>query len=295
MIKDRGTNMKTVIKLSILALLLTMPAVAQPPESFFPHQVGDRWDYRYWNGGFFTYFSLIITRDSIAADSGHYLFYNDSSNPEYKLDTANNIFWLPNYFNSFIQYKLSADSGEVWENPELGGLRWAWVSSIDSVFVFSQPTVKKQYEYGPVHPDSGPQPYALVKRWLASRFGLIYEWQEPGVFSTLVGCIVAGDTFGILLSVPQIPELPRQYVLKQNYPNPFNPSTTIEFDLPEAALVSIRVYDCLGQHITTLTESKRLAGTHRITWNASGLTSGIYFIRLSTPQGTYTRKTILMR
>lgn len=170
------------------------------------------------------------------------------------------------------------------------------MSRVDSGFVFSEPTEIKQYEYGPARPDSSPQPYALVKRWLASRFGLIYEWQEPGVFSTLVGCVVAGDTFGTLVSVPErIENLPRAIALRQNYPNPFNPTTTIEIDLPEASIVSVMVYDVIGRQVATIVESKLAPGVHRFLWDATPLPSGVYFGRMQVRGNIQTIKMVLMR
>ena len=76
-------------------------------------------------------------------------------------------------------------------------------------------------------------------------------------------------------------QTPREYVLRQNYPNPFNPVTTIEFDLPRAALVTLKVYNILGQEIATLLDHAALdVGTQQAFFDASPLSSGVYFYRL---------------
>jgi hypothetical protein len=90
---------------------------------------------------------------------------------------------------------------------------------------------------------------------------------------------------GTPTSVGPSGELPQQFVLHQSYPNPFNPMTTIRFDLPSAAHVSLKVYNVLGQEVVTLADEVRGAGNHRIHFNAAGLASGVYFYRLdATPQ-----------
>ncbi|HZY09890.1 MAG TPA: T9SS type A sorting domain-containing protein [Bacteroidota bacterium] len=74
---------------------------------------------------------------------------------------------------------------------------------------------------------------------------------------------------------------PEQFELKQNYPNPFNPTTAIEFDLTEDALVTIKVYNMLGQEVATLAENDEFVeGVNDVDFNASRLTSGVYFYRL---------------
>jgi hypothetical protein len=75
-------------------------------------------------------------------------------------------------------------------------------------------------------------------------------------------------------------QLPQQFVLYQAYPNPFNPMTTIRFDLPSAAKVSLKVFNVLGQEVVTLADDVRQAGSQRIYFNAAGLASGMYFYRL---------------
>lgn len=73
---------------------------------------------------------------------------------------------------------------------------------------------------------------------------------------------------------------PFSYGLEQNYPNPFNPSTTIEFSIPQNGFVTIKVFNVLGKEIATLINEQVMAGKHKIDFNASGLSSGVYFYKL---------------
>ncbi|MGB6032521.1 MAG: T9SS type A sorting domain-containing protein, partial [Bacteroidota bacterium] len=90
-------------------------------------------------------------------------------------------------------------------------------------------------------------------------------------------------------------ELPASYSLSQNYPNPFNPSTMIEFALPHAATVMLKVYNLLGAEVATLASGDHPAGTFKILWGASDIPSGVYFYRLSAGKFVQTRKMILMK
>ncbi len=74
----------------------------------------------------------------------------------------------------------------------------------------------------------------------------------------------------------------KDYNLNQNYPNPFNPSTTIKFSLPVDAKVKISVYNIVGEKVAEVINKDFSAGTHKITFNAESLTSGIYFYRINT-------------
>jgi hypothetical protein len=89
--------------------------------------------------------------------------------------------------------------------------------------------------------------------------------------------------------------VPTEYSLDQNYPNPFNPSTTINYQLPANNHVSLKVYDILGNLVSTLVDEEMEAGYYSINWNASQLASGIYIYRIIS--GTYvsTKKMILMK
>ena len=85
------------------------------------------------------------------------------------------------------------------------------------------------------------------------------------------------------------------YSLKQNYPNPFNPSTKIEFLIPIKEHVILKIYDLLGDEITTLLNEEMLSGSHRIEFNASSLSSGIYFYKITAGVFTDTKKFILLK
>ncbi|MBU0475340.1 MAG: T9SS type A sorting domain-containing protein [Bacteroidetes bacterium] len=89
--------------------------------------------------------------------------------------------------------------------------------------------------------------------------------------------------------------VPSEYTLSQNYPNPFNPTTNIEFSIPEAGIVSLKVFDVLGQEVTTLLNREMTSGSYKVNFNASKLTSGIYFYTLNGKNYSNTKKMILVK
>jgi hypothetical protein len=90
-------------------------------------------------------------------------------------------------------------------------------------------------------------------------------------------------------------QIPEKYTLEQNYPNPFNPTTMIRFNLPEQSHVSLKVFNSIGQEISSLHNGTLAAGTHEINFDASKLSSGIYFYQIHTQSFTSTKKMILMK
>ena len=90
-------------------------------------------------------------------------------------------------------------------------------------------------------------------------------------------------------------ELPLQFHLAQNYPNPFNPVTTIQFSLQENTDIRLAVYDLNGRFVKTLVEGQMNAGRHQVLFDASSLSSGIYFYRLSTHNFSDVKKMIVLK
>ena len=85
------------------------------------------------------------------------------------------------------------------------------------------------------------------------------------------------------------------YQLEQNYPNPFNPTTKIRYSIPEYSSVTLKVFNLLGEEIETLVNSEQSAGVYEAAFDASNLSSGIYFYSLQTREHKFTRKMMLIR
>jgi hypothetical protein len=85
------------------------------------------------------------------------------------------------------------------------------------------------------------------------------------------------------------------YQLEQNYPNPFNPTTKIRYSIPEYSSVTLKVFNLLGEEIETLFSGEQSAGVYEATFDASRLSSGIYFCSLQTREHKFTRKMMLIK
>jgi hypothetical protein len=90
-------------------------------------------------------------------------------------------------------------------------------------------------------------------------------------------------------------EIPASFSLAQNYPNPFNPTTLIKYGLPQDAAVELAVYNVLGQRVALLVDEKQKAGYHLFVFQATNLSSGMYFYRLRAGEFVQTRKMIVVR
>ena len=90
-------------------------------------------------------------------------------------------------------------------------------------------------------------------------------------------------------------KIPSNFELAQNYPNPFNPVTSIKYSLPNDGLVTITVYDITGKEIKKLVNEVKKAGYYSISFNASNLSSGIYFYKLNTSDFAQTKKMVLIK
>ena len=89
--------------------------------------------------------------------------------------------------------------------------------------------------------------------------------------------------------------LPAEYKLEQNHPNPFNPTTTISYALPEGGNVIIKIYDINGNEIKTLINKAQNAGYYNVTFDASNLSSGLYFYSIISGNFIATKKMMLLK
>lgn len=95
--------------------------------------------------------------------------------------------------------------------------------------------------------------------------------------------------------VEEVVEIPTEFSLSQNFPNPFNPTTNIKFGLPNEANVTLRIFNILGEEVATLVNKVMPAGFHTVSFDASGLTSGLYIYRIEAGSFVQVKKMMLMK
>ncbi|MDX1699814.1 MAG: T9SS type A sorting domain-containing protein, partial [Melioribacteraceae bacterium] len=125
------------------------------------------------------------------------------------------------------------------------------------------------------------QPYAAPTDTWQLQENKQSEWEEGP----------AGDVTG----VEDLGVIANKFSLKQNYPNPFNPTTQISFSIPSTDVVTLKIYDVLGQEVKTLLNEEMSAGTYEFTFNASNLSSGLYFYTLKSGDYVSTLKMMLLK
>ncbi len=118
--------------------------------------------------------------------------------------------------------------------------------------------------------------------------------------STIRYAIVA-NVFGTMGTHPitdvadVLPGIPTVYDLAQNFPNPFNPSTSIRFSIPEAGMVSLKIFNLLGEEVATVVNEFKNAGNYNVNFDASNLTSGVYVYRITSGNFSTSKKMMLMK
>jgi hypothetical protein len=100
---------------------------------------------------------------------------------------------------------------------------------------------------------------------------------------------------GSVIGIKQDLEIAREFTLFQNYPNPFNPVTTISYYIPKSTVVVLKVYDILGAEVATVVNGYEKAGAKEITFNASGLASGIYYYTITAGEYKDTKKMVVVK
>ena len=143
---------------------------------------------------------------------------------------------------------------------------------------------------------------AIITKYNAGNYWSIYISNMPEYNGDsldaqfLYNTITFNDQFtGIDDKGSNRPPILNDYLLVQNYPNPFNPITTIKYQIPELVLVTLKVFDVLGNEIATLVNEEKPAGNYEVEFNAINLTSGVYFYQLKAGTFFETRKMLLLK
>jgi len=288
-------NVKKIFYITSYLLIPITTANAQQPEliNFFPHNVGDLWQYVTSTQSGSEFWEKKITAiDTVWADSSiiitinyrnefdflHKIYFNDSLKIywktfgdwgiRYKFNVPLNSFWLSDPYYPYYTKYVDEYVAEIFGNSLL--VREYWIG--DSLFQLP-----------------------LWTEHLALGIGEFYREFEIGI-TILTGCIINGIQYGTIVNVEIENEtsLPHNLQLS-NYPNPFNSTTIIEYAIKQDGLVSLKVYDVLGSEVVSLVNEYQFAGKHSVQFNAFDLPSGMYIYRLTSRQFTSSKKLILLK
>ena len=124
-----------------------------------------------------------------------------------------------------------------------------------------------------------------------------YEWRLRAVDAAYVGSEIAvGEfTIGVTSVDDSDANIPNEYSLEQNYPNPFNPSTTIRFSVPKEGLVTMKLYNILGEEAATIVNGIKQPGNYSLSFDATKISSGVYFYRMIAGDFSEVKKMIISK
>ena len=173
----------------------------------------------------------------------------------------------------FCNVEVSSDNGTSWQNvASFTGTNLTWTQQIIDITNYANGSSQTKVRF---HLTSDAN--TLGTGW----------WVDDISFVNYCGTLTGITHNGT--------GLPNVFALNQNYPNPFNPSTSIKYQLPKQAFVTIRVYDVLGREVTTLVNETKQAGYYEANFDASKLSSGLYFYKIEAGEFTDTKKMILVK
>lgn len=248
---------------------------------------------------------IAVTDNNIIVSAGGSGFYylRPKGSPEWiekRMQTPQGIFMTPNAFLStgdivfsghrFGIYK-SLDEGNTFDSVGISAMDIAVVSfAMDENRIYAGYTRSSGNDFFVWYSDDLGESWNFFdhqfqllldlyiydnKIWAGTNDGLYYNQLRPSTVEPI--------------------DIPDKLKLEQNYPNPFNPTTKISWQSSISGRHSIKIYDVLGNAITTLVDEERPAGNYDISFNASRLASGIYFYKLQIGSYIETRKMIVLR
>jgi hypothetical protein len=213
----------------------------------------------------------------------------------YNFTTLSGAYW-PN-LGSIANFTFDCDRGRIDCNESQGAYRLSYVSkgsSVDTVIytsAFTLPPTSRTIVSTNINTVTLTAPDIAGFRTGVAAYGGGVCWVGAGQTNIYYDGSNVTPT-GISSNGT---DLPNAFKLSQNYPNPFNPSTKINFAIPKAAFVTLKIYNVIGQVVDVLVSQEMIAGNYEFNWNAADLTSGIYFYSITAGDFTDTKKMILVK
>jgi hypothetical protein len=162
------------------------------------------------------------------------------------------------------------------------------ISTLGANFVVTDPLFTDEFEDDFTITESSPAVDAGEHEPFGFKVMYFGEGVDIGAYETgSVGTVGIEDENGY--------KMPAEYSLDQNYPNPFNPTTNIRFSLTNSGMVSLKVYNLLGEEVAVLLNQEMGIGVHTVSFNASNLSSGMYFYTIKVGEFTSTKKMMLIK
>lgn len=297
-----------------ISIIKSLPT---PVEEYgwFPLAIGNIWAYDSYSieeglyGGWFSYFVgtkfMEVTKDTTIENKKYFVVENDYlSNmvlkPKMFLRVDSTTGFIYEYWqelnNEYLFHDLNAEIGDTIMHPGVPIMPFYILMDEQPITYLGLNTFERNYmEYLP----------CSCSHTLIKGFGLArtFFFEFGGSENSLKGCVINGVLYGDTTDIVGIEEeqnqTPTIFNLEQNYPNPFNPSTVINYQLPKAGNVTLKIYDVLGRVVVTLVDEYQNAGSYDVEFNPESSiknpASGIYFYQLKAGSFTQTKKMMLLK
>ena len=209
--------------------------------------------------------------------------------------------WNGNVMNYVVYVYDSFDGtspGNLMDSVSGSTYSSGWITvSIDSVAVASGQdffvSIKFINETNAFCFDNTGQPSG--RSYLSGDGAIYYNYDNVGLADSVDANIRAKVSSDAFVGIEPIATVPNEIMLFPNYPNPFNPETTFSFNIGFSQETSLRIYDIQGRLIETLIQDKINPGFHNMTWNASEVATGVYFVKLISGEKIKTRKIMVLK
>jgi len=268
-----------------LTLFIIVKAEAQ---GLYPLHAGNLWQYSVWPN---SYVSTMVIGDTILSNGKTYVILSGGFGGLLRQEETR-VFQWSDYANAErVVYDFAGRTGDtVATAARLGDTVDVIVLDYGMADMFGRTLNTWRFLEQSRHTSM------YILRTVVDSIGVSTVQAEVGDFFGLRGAIIDGVQYGIINKIHEANhQIPGEFVLYQNYPNPFNPTTTIEFQLPHSAFVSLIVFNVLGREVTRLLAADLEAGTHRVLLKAGDFASGVYYYRLTAGHFVDTKRFILLR
>jgi hypothetical protein len=281
--------MKSLI--TLLMLTTTLFAKIDTTQNFFPLAVGNVWQYMYDDGRIET---VNVIKDSI--DEMGYRYFTTFTNRGfyqhftlYKVSHQNDsviVISGGDFLIGWLVYKFPITHQWQWWRVQFDTGKIPITAHVINIFPISfwgkLTTTAADIRYHANMDTTFPTTEWMYTEFIADGIGMYWRGEEVE-YKFLIGCVINGDTLGIIVKVEDEKENnPDRFELYQNYPNPFNPSTVISYQLSAVSYVTLKVYDILGREVATLVDEVKESGTYHFPFSIIHypLPAGVYFYQL---------------